>query len=548
MGSWRALLQRRLLLLSALAVAVRVKALSRDDFPAGFIFGAGTSAYQVEGAAAEGGRTPSIWDTFTHAGRTFDQSTGDVAADQYHKYKEDVKLMHEMGFDAYRFSISWSRVIPNGRGPVNPQGLRYYNNLIDELKRYGIEPHVTLYHFDLPQALEDEYAGQLSPKIVEDFTAYANVCFSEFGDRVKHWITINEPNIDPVLGHDFGIFAPGRCSYPFGLNCTKGNSSSEPYIAAHNLLLSHASAAALYKEKYQVKQGGYIGITLLALWYEPFTDLAEDIAAAKRALDFQIGWFVDPLVYGTYPSVMREFVGSRLPSFEPEESKMLRGSFDFIGLNHYVAVFLEAATYDPDESGREYYTDMSVKFAMPNIILTKVPPQTLPILKQTVRTSSDGNQNSRQDFVSDDAPTFPATPWALQKLLEYMKVTYGNPPVLIHENGYPEFNVDPANGQHEQDDDRRTNFIQQYIESLLPSIRNGSNVKGSFAWSFIDCYELTMGYTSRYGLVGVDFTTKNRTRYYRSSGEWYSEFLRHNGEGRECGDRINIFVLEFMSP
>ncbi|RWW55847.1 hypothetical protein BHE74_00037478 [Ensete ventricosum] len=284
-------------------------------------------------------------------GRTFDRSTGDVAADQYHKYKEDVKLMHDMGFDAYRFSISWSRVIPNGRGTVNPQGLRYYNDLIDELKRYGIEPHVTLYHFDLPQALEDEYAGQLSPKIVE------------FGDRVKYWITINEPNVDPILGHDFGIFAPGRCSYPFGLNCTEGNSSTEPYIAAHNLLLSHASAASLYKEKYQVKQGGYIGITLLALWYEPFTDLAEDVAAAKRAMDFQVGWFVDPLVHGTYPSVMREFVGSRLPSFEPEESKMLRGSFDFIGLNHYVAVFLEAATDAPVESGGEYYIDMSVRIA-----------------------------------------------------------------------------------------------------------------------------------------------------------------------------------------
>ncbi|RWW17681.1 hypothetical protein GW17_00018378 [Ensete ventricosum] len=261
-------------------------------------------------------------------------------------WQEDVKLMHDMGFDAYRFSISWSRVIPNGRGTVNPQGLRYYNDLIDELKRYGIEPHVTLYHFDLPQALEDD----------------------EFGDRVKYWITINEPNVDPILGHDFGIFAPGRCSYPFGLNCTEGNSSTEPYIAAHNLLLSHASAASLYKEKYQVKQGGYIGITLLALWYEPFTDLAEDVAAAKRAMDFQVGWFVDPLVHGTYPSVMREFVGSRLPSFEPEESKMLRGSFDFIGLNHYVAVFLEAATDAPVESGGEYYIDMSVRIASKGMI------------------------------------------------------------------------------------------------------------------------------------------------------------------------------------
>ncbi|KAG6506871.1 hypothetical protein ZIOFF_032203 [Zingiber officinale] len=180
----------------------------------------------------------------------------ETAADQYHKYKEDVKLMHDMGLDAYRFSISWSRVIPNGRGPVNPEGVQYYNNLINELKKYGIEPHVTLLHFDLPQSLEDEYSGFLSPKIVEDFTAYADVCFREFGDRVKYWITVNEPNIEPILGHDLGIFPPNHCSSSLasslGLNCSNGNSSVEPYVAGHNLLLSHASAVSLYRKKYQV--------------------------------------------------------------------------------------------------------------------------------------------------------------------------------------------------------------------------------------------------------------------------------------------------------
>ncbi|KAG6477789.1 hypothetical protein ZIOFF_061220 [Zingiber officinale] len=175
--------------------------------------------------------------------------------------QEDVKLMHDMGLDAYRFSISWSRVIPNrhspyGRGPVNPEGVQYYNNLINELKKYGIEPHVTLLHFDLPQSLEDEYSGLLSPKIVEDFTAYADVCFREFGDRVKYWITVNEPNIEPILGHDLGIFPPNHYSSSLasslGLNCSKGNSSVEPYVAGHNLLLSHASAVSLYRKKYQV--------------------------------------------------------------------------------------------------------------------------------------------------------------------------------------------------------------------------------------------------------------------------------------------------------
>ncbi|WOK92907.1 beta-glucosidase 32 isoform X2 [Canna indica] len=343
----------------------------------------------------------------------------------------------------------------------------------------------------------------------EDFTAYANVCFSEFGDRVKYWITFNEPNIDPVLGHDLGIFPPGRCSSAFGLNCTNGNSSSEPYIAAHNLLLSHASAASLYRQKYQVKHGGYIGITLLGLWYESATDLPEDIAAAQRAMDFQIGWFVDPLTYGTYPSVMKKFVGSRLPSFTPQESEMLRGTLDFIGLNHYSAAFLKAATYNPDEITREYYTDMSVAFAFPG--------------KQAVKA-----------FFSDDVPSIPPAPWALQKLLEYMKEKYGNPLVFIHENGYAEYNIDPATCGHEYNDEYRANFIQEYIESMLPSIRNGSNARGYFAWSLIDCFELIFGYTSRYGLYGVDFAAENRTRYPRYSGNWYSQFL-HPDRQRSSG-------------
>ncbi|XP_042391165.1 beta-glucosidase 31-like [Zingiber officinale] len=496
------------LLIVLVAVAAPAIAISRDDFPSGFIFGAGSSAYQVEGAAAEGGRSPCIWDTFAHEGRTEDKRTGDIAADQYHKYKEDVKLMHDMGLDAYRFSISWSRVIPNGRGPVNPEGVQYYNNLINELKKYGIEPHVTLLHFDLPQSLEDEYSGLLSPKIVEDFTAYADVCFREFGDRVKYWITVNEPNIEPILGHDLGIFPPNHCSSSLasslGLNCSKGNSSVEPYVAGHNLLLSHASAVSLYRKKYQPNQGGYIGITLLGIWFEPATRLPDDIAAVNRALDFLIGWFANPIVYGRYPSVMQKLVGSRLPSFKSEESTMLRGSFDFIGLNHYSLAFLRAATDNPDDDFRDWYTDMSVSFAFPQTKVTKV-------------------------FVSEDPPITPSTPWAMQRLLDYMRNKYGNPPVFIHENGYPEYNIDPATCGHEYYDEHRANYIKDYIESMLLPIRNGSNVNGYFVWSFMDSFEVVTGYRSRYGLIGVDYSVENRTRYRRYSADWYSKFLKPNG-------------------
>ncbi|XP_008801184.2 beta-glucosidase 31-like [Phoenix dactylifera] len=489
-------------LLLVLSVVATVRAISRDDFPAGFIFGAGSSAYQVEGAVAEDGRKPSIWDTFTHAGRNADKSTGDIAADQYHKYKEDVKLMHEMGLDAYRFSISWSRLIPEGRGPVNPKGLQYYNNLINELLSHGIEPHITLYHFDLPQALQDEYAGLLSPKIVEDFTAYANVCFKEFGDRVKFWSTFNEPNIETVAGYDVGLFPPARCSYPFGLNCTEGDSTTEPYIVAHNILLAHASAASLYKDKYQAEQGGRIGMTILGFWFEPFTNSAEDIAAAQRMIDFHIGWFMDPLVYGTYPAVMKKIVGSRLPSFSAEESKKLKASFDFLGFNHYTVFYLQAGPNNWDRNESDYLRDVSVK---------------LPIT----------TRNYWKYFSSQSMPPVTATPWALRKMLEHIKVKYGNPPIIIHENGYAEFNINHTMDVHFFNDDCRANFLHQYVESLFESIRNGSNTQGYFVWSFIDCFELAFGYTARYGLYGVDFNDKNRTRYGRASAEWYAMFLKN---------------------
>ncbi|URD81685.1 Phytochrome A-associated F-box [Musa troglodytarum] len=315
---------------------------SRADFPLDFVFGAGTSSYQVEGAVSEDGRKPSIWDTFTHAGRMLDKSTGDVASDGYHKYKEDVKLMAETGLDSYRFSISWSRLIPNGRGAVNPKGLQFYNNLIDELVKYGIQPHVSLYHLDHPQALEDDYSGWLSPKMVDDFTAFADVCFKNFGDRVPRWTTIVQPNIMSMGAYDMGTLPPNRCSYPFGIiNCTVGNSTTEPYIVVHNVLLAHASIVKLYKSKYQAKQNGWIGINVYTFQYYPLTNSSADIEATQRILEFYVGWILNPLVFGDYPEVMKKIVGSRLPSFTKSQSEQIKGLFDFIGVNHYASVYVK---------------------------------------------------------------------------------------------------------------------------------------------------------------------------------------------------------------
>ncbi|KAI5054025.1 hypothetical protein GOP47_0031082, partial [Adiantum capillus-veneris] len=284
------LLALSLLFLAALAqTSAEHEQLHRSDFPKKFLFGAASSAYQYEGAADEDGRGPSIWDTFTkNKSNTVDGSSGSVSNDEYHRYKEDIERMSKMGIDAHRFSFSWSRLIPEGRGRVNQLGVDFYNNLINGLLEKGIKPFATLHHFDLPQDLQDAYGGWLSPQIVDDFAMYAEMCFREFGDRVKHWITFNEPSVFVLLGFNNGSFPPGRCSKYVG-GCASGDSGTEPYIAGHNVLLSHAAAVRAYRDRYQVTQGGSIGMTFSTAWYVPMSSSDADVMAVQRALDFSIG-------------------------------------------------------------------------------------------------------------------------------------------------------------------------------------------------------------------------------------------------------------------
>ncbi|GLJ13131.1 hypothetical protein SUGI_0205900 [Cryptomeria japonica] len=283
----------------------RAKALERSDFPSNFIFGTASAAYQYEGAWNEDGKGPSVWDDFSHSpGRIVDGSNGDVADDQYYRYAEDMELVDSLGLKAYRFSISWSRIFPDGRGKINMAGIEYYNNLINALLKKGIEPFVTLFHFDLPKALEDSYGGWLSPHIVKDFEAYADVCFEAFGDRVRYWATLNEPNLFVPLGYTIGRFPPARCSFPFG-TCLHGNSLSEPYLAGHHILLSHAAAVNIYNNKYQKTQRESIVFVVSSSWYEALEDTPDDQAAVDRMLAFNIRWFLDPIVFGDYPEIPR---------------------------------------------------------------------------------------------------------------------------------------------------------------------------------------------------------------------------------------------------
>uniref|UniRef100_A0A0E0BWM3 Uncharacterized protein n=1 Tax=Oryza meridionalis TaxID=40149 RepID=A0A0E0BWM3_9ORYZ len=455
--------------------------ISRRSFPKGFIFGTSSSSYQFEGAAAE--------DKIT------DKSNGDGACNSYHLYKEDVRIMKEMGMDAYRFSISWSRILPNGSlsGGVNREGINYYNNLINELLSKEVQPFATLFHFDTPQALEDKYKGFLSPNIINDYKDYAEICFKEFGDRVKHWITFNEPWNFCSMGYASGTMAPGRCSSWEKGKCRVGDSGREPYTACHHQLLAHAETVRLYKEKYQfteeaIRQSPFIrdnnlnrrsakiGIILNSEWFVPLYQSKSSNDAARRVLDFMLGWFMDPLIRGDYPLSMRELVGNRLPEFSKEQSEMVKGAFDFIGLNYYASSY---ADNDPPSYGHNnsYNTDSHAKIT------------------------------------------------GLRELLLHIKENYGNPTIYITENGVDEVNNKTMRLKESLKDDIRIEYYHKHLLALLSAMRDGANVKGYFAWSLLDNFEWSEGYTVRFGINFVDYDNGMK-RYPKNSARWFKKFLR----------------------
>ncbi|GLJ47734.1 hypothetical protein SUGI_1008160 [Cryptomeria japonica] len=468
-----------------------VQVLNRSGFPPEFIFGTASASYQYEGAAREGGRTPSVWDTYSHMpGTIADGENGDVAVDEYHRYKEDVKLMKDMGMDAYRFSISWSRILPYGtvEGGINKVGVAYYNNLIDELLKHDITPFITLFHWDLPQALEDKYGGFLSHDIVEDFVAYSEVCFQEFGDRVKHWITLNEPYAYAIIGYDLRIGPPSH------------HSPTEPYIVVHNLLLSHAAAVNLYKSKYQALQKGSIGIALVSMWIIPYSKSHSDHIAAQRAIDFMFGWFMDPIARGKYPSSMTNLVGVRLPKFSALESAMVKGSFDFVGLNYYTSRYAVDVSMTPNFTTPSYIVTDS---------LANLTAERNGVLIGPVGGSSFSN----------------VYPPGIRELLKYVKHKYDNPPIYITENGFSERDNDTLPLSEALNDTRRIDYHSKHLLFLQRAIRDGSDVHGYFAWSLLDNFEWVYGYTIRFGLYYVDYKD-NLKRYPKLSVDWFCKFLK----------------------
>lgn len=308
-----------------------------------FFWGFATAAAQVEGAWDADGKGESIWDKFCRLpGKVIDKSTNADATRAYDLYKEDVQLLKKLGVNSYRFSLAWSRIIPLGGkdDPVNEAGLAYYSNLVDELLANNITPFVTLFHWDTPQALEDRYGGMLNQtRYTLDFERYARVCFAALGDRVKHWITYNEPGVYTLAGYAAGVHAPGRSSLPERND--PGDSSTEPFIVAHTQLVSHARAVKIYRDEFKPTQKGVIGITLHGNYSAPWDEHdPKDVEAAERARQFEIAWFADP-VYGSgdYPPCMREQLGDRLPHFTPAEKALVHGSSDFYGMNSKVCTF-----------------------------------------------------------------------------------------------------------------------------------------------------------------------------------------------------------------
>ncbi|KAF7095062.1 hypothetical protein CFC21_097302 [Triticum aestivum] len=494
-------------LLSSTVVAAQADAnpgkIARSQFPKDFLFGTASSAYQYEGAAREGGRGPSIWDAFTHnhPEKIANGSNGDVAIDSYHRYKDDVNIMKDLGFNAYRFSLSWSRILPSGKlsGGVNMEGINYYNNLIDKLISEGIEPFVTLFHWDSPEVLEQQYGGFLSQLIVEDFKDYASICFREFGDRVKYWITFNEPWSFSIGGYSSGTYAPGRCSSSAKPGCSMGDSGREPYIVAHNQLLAHAAAVQVYRDKYQIEQKGKISITIVSNWIIPYTNSKEDKDASKRALDFMYGWFMDPLTKGHYPLSMKTLVGNRLPKFTKEQARAVKGSFDFIGLNYYSARYAKNTKHNSN-SKESYSTD----------------------------SQTDQRVERNGTYIGPKAGSswLYIYPRGIEELLLYTKKTYNNPTIYITENGVDEINNENLPLQEALIDNTRIEFYQQHIFYVQRALKQGVDVRGYFAWSLFDNFEWVDGYSVRFGLNYINYKDGLK-RYPKRSSQWFQKFLHH---------------------
>jgi beta-glucosidase len=444
----------------------------KGRFPSGFAFGVASSAYQIEGATAEGGRGESIWDRYCRVpGRVANGETGDVACDHYHRYAEDLDLMASIGVRLYRFSIAWPRLVPDGKGKPNPAGIDFYRRLCEGLRERGIEPLATLYHWDLPQAIQDE-GGWAARDTAYRFADYAQIAFDGLGDLVGSWITQNEPWVTAFEGHGFGTKAPGEQDWPTALR------------VAHHVLLSHGLAVQAFRAG---GTGGGIGIALNLTPVYPLDGTAEDRAAARVMDGFHNRWFLDPVLRARYPEDMvgelaRRF--GRIDAIRPGDLETIAEPIDFLGVNYYFASRVFA---DPAE---------------PLLGVGVAPP--------TAATTAMG---------------WEVSPDSLHELLVRIRREYGDIPLVITENGAAFDDEPPTNGY--VDDPRRLEFLRRHLESLHSAIAEGVDVRGYCAWSLLDNFEWQHGYSKRFGIVYVDYETQRRIP--KASALWYRDLIAANG-------------------
>ena len=458
-------------------------------FPTGFLWGAATAAYQIEGAVAEDGRAPSIWDTFSHTpGRVHNGDTGDVAADHYHRYAADVAMMAELGLRAYRFSVAWPRVMPGGR--PNRRGLDFYSRLVDELLSHDILPTPTLYHWDLPQGLEDR-GGWANRDTASRFADYAEQVAGVLGDRVRHWTTLNEPWCSAFLGYASGVHAPGR---------------TEPAIslaAVHHLLLAHGLGAAALRDA--LPPGAEVSITLNLAPVRGRTDSPADVGAVRRVDALANRIFLDPIRRGRYPEdLIADTAAITDWGFvQPGDLAVIAAPIDALGVNYYTPTLVSG--YDGDGP----------------------------------RVTEDGHGDGPDsawpgcEDVQFHRPAGPMTAmnWSidatgLHDLLVRVHEEYDGLPLVVTENGaaFDDY-VDPTGAVR---DELRIRYLEQHLAAIRRAIADGARVRGYFIWSLLDNFEWSYGYSKRFGIVHVDFGSQRRV--WKDSARWYQRVIAANGQ------------------
>jgi beta-glucosidase len=439
--------------------------MSRDTFPSDFIWGAATASYQIEGAAFEDGRGESVWDRFSATpGKVRGGDSGAVACDFYHRYRDDIRLMRELGLDAFRFSIAWPRIIPDGRGAVNAAGLDFYDRLVDELLANDIEPFATLFHWDTPQPLEDA-GGWPVRATAEAFVEYAEAVVGRLGDRVRHWMTHNEPWVHAWIGHAWGEHAPGRTS------------ESDAVAAAHHLLLSHGWATEAIR---RAAPDAQVGIVLNLAHAYPASDSPEDEAAAWRVDGEGNRWFLDPIFRGSYPADLLDRNELLAPVVQNGDLETIAAPIDFLGVNNYFRFVVGAGPNGPQfvANPEAQHTDMG----------------------------------------------WEVHPDGLYKLLVRVANDYAPPAIYVTENGAAFGDVRVHDGAVH--DPERTAYLETYIDAVGRAAAEGAPVKGYFVWSFLDNFEWGHGYSKRFGIVYIDYPTLERVP--KDSFYWYRDLIAAN--------------------